>query len=572
MNDQPEIRPLGIIMLVHTALHRASQVARTWANAGCPVVIHVDETVSEQKFLSFQSELKDEALISFCERHACNWGGWGLVSATQTAAAQILDRHPDVRHVYLASGSCIPLRPAQELIQFLSDQPDTDFIESARVEDVTWTVGGLDQERFDFFFPFSWKHNRKLFDLSVKLQRRLKVKRRLPEGVLPHMGSQWWCLTKETLSRILNDPLRPKYDAYFKCTWIPDESYFQSLARKHTRHLESRSLTLSKFDFQGKPHLFYDDHLKLLRRSDCFVARKIWPGADKLYDFFLSQEVRDAPRATPNPDRIDRVFSRALQRRLYGRPGLYMQSRFPSKGRDFGLTAQKYAVFEGFSELFEDFEIWLAKLTRATVHGHLFAPDQVEFSGRTKIYTGGLSDSAKLRDRNPTQFLTNLIWNTRGTQQMFQYGPADTPSVGDFMTGDRNASFWIITGAWAIPLYLSGKEIPELRKQAAKLQQRELAHIEMLRSHATQARVSIWSLAEVIDGPAEPLQTMLSQYMPREALALTSMPKLHKLDGFPQFLQELKNAGMHPYLMGDFASNDNTTTTAPKPRPYRRRT
>ena len=30
----------------------------------------------------------------------------------------------------------------------------------------------------------------------------------------------------------------------------------------------SRSLTLSKFDFQGKPHVFYDDHLDLLARDE----------------------------------------------------------------------------------------------------------------------------------------------------------------------------------------------------------------------------------------------------------------------------------------------------------------
>ena len=33
---------VGVIMLVHTALGRAVQVARHWARAGCPLVIHAD--------------------------------------------------------------------------------------------------------------------------------------------------------------------------------------------------------------------------------------------------------------------------------------------------------------------------------------------------------------------------------------------------------------------------------------------------------------------------------------------------------------------------------------------------
>ena len=39
---------VGIIMLVHTAFDRAEQVARHWAAAGCPVVIHVDRAVPRE--------------------------------------------------------------------------------------------------------------------------------------------------------------------------------------------------------------------------------------------------------------------------------------------------------------------------------------------------------------------------------------------------------------------------------------------------------------------------------------------------------------------------------------------
>ena len=41
------------------------------------------------------------------------------------------------------------------------------------------------------------------------------------------------------------------------------------------------------------------------------------------------------------------------------------------------------------------------------------------------------------------------------------------------------------------------------------------------------------------------------------------------LEGFGQFLQNLKNQGMHPYLMGDFPV-DRGLSDAPKParKPY----
>ncbi|MBV6637490.1 MAG: glycosyl transferase, partial [Mameliella sp.] len=248
---------VGVAMLVHTAFDRAEQVARHWAAGGCPVVIHVDAKVDKQVFEAFRKALADRPDVRFCKRHRCEWGTWGLVAASQDAAQLMLDSFPEVRHVYLSSGSCLPLRPVAELQAYLADRPRTDFIESATTADVPWTVGGLDHERFTLQFPFSWRNNRYLFDKFVDLQRATGYARRIPEGLVPHMGSQWWCLTRQTLTAILQDPQRPRHDRYFRRVWIPDESYFQTLARLYSTQIESRSLTLSKFDFQGKPHIFY---------------------------------------------------------------------------------------------------------------------------------------------------------------------------------------------------------------------------------------------------------------------------------------------------------------------------
>jgi len=60
----------------------------------------------------------------------------------------MLREFPGVRHVYLASGSCLPLRPVPELVSYLGERPGTDFIESVAIEDVMWTKGGFDHDRF----------------------------------------------------------------------------------------------------------------------------------------------------------------------------------------------------------------------------------------------------------------------------------------------------------------------------------------------------------------------------------------------------------------------------------------
>lgn len=546
---------LGVVMLCHAALDRAAQLARHWASHGCPVVIHVDARTPQPQFDGLQVALKDLPDIRFSRRSPCEWGSFGIVQATLDASAQMIADFPHVSHILLASGSCLPIRPVRALQTLLAKHPTTDFIESVTTADVGWTIGGLNEERFTLRFPFAWKRQRKLFDGYVTLQRLLRFRRRLPEGLVPHLGSQWWCLTRPTLQAIVDHPDRAALDRYFKRVWIPDESYFQSLVRHVSSCIESRSLTLSKFDFQGRPYTFYDDHLHLLRQTDAFIARKIWPRADLLYRTFLTPDGDRALASEPNPGKINRLFTKAVERRLHGRPGLYMQSRVPIRARGGTRSAAPYGVFSGFTELFTDFQPWLAHALDSRVHGHLFAFDRAEFAGDESVFKGGLSDSPTLRDYNPKSFLTNLIWNTRGETQCFQFGPADEQDIAPFIASDPNSTIFVITGAFAIPLWRSGQTTEQVRGEISRLQKVESDFLLKLNGPETKARTRIWSLTEFIENPAEPLEQLVDLLNPRAAHRASDLPQLISLNGFGTFLQDLRNQGMAPILMGDFPSD-----------------
>ena len=132
---------VGIVMLVHDALDRAEQVIRHWAASDCPVVVHVDKSVDRATHDAFVAALADLPDALFSKRHRCEWGTWGIVAASQSASELMLEKFAQVRHVYLASGSCMPLRPVAELQRYLDARPRTDFIESATTADAPWTVG-----------------------------------------------------------------------------------------------------------------------------------------------------------------------------------------------------------------------------------------------------------------------------------------------------------------------------------------------------------------------------------------------------------------------------------------------
>jgi len=89
-----------------------------------------------------------------------------------------------------------------------------------------------------------------------------------------------------------------------------------------------------------------------------------------------------------------------------------------------------------------------------------------------------------------------------------------------------------------------------IRREAARLQQIETEHLELLRANWVKARVHIWTMAEFIETPMEFLQIIINDIRPQPNV--TEVPKMIDLTGFDQFLQKLRNQGMHPHLMGDF--------------------
>ncbi|HRO13643.1 MAG TPA: beta-1,6-N-acetylglucosaminyltransferase [Paracoccus sp. (in: a-proteobacteria)] len=537
---------LGVVMLCHDNLPLAARLARLWADSGAAVAIHVDARCGAPAVAALWEGLAGTGALPV-PRRSCEWGTFSLVAATLDAAQALLAAHDDLTHVITVSGSCLPLRPPAELLAWLARHPGCDFIESVNALDVGWSVGGLNEERFTLHFPFSFRRQRRLFDRYVQLQRRFGIRRRIPEGLVPHLGSQWWCLTATTLRAILADPRRGEFDRYFRYVWIPDESYFQTLVRRHSLQVESRSLTVSKFDTQGKPYVFYDDHRDLLAASHGFIARKIWPGAAGLYAHFPrpSQD----PATEPDPERVEAVLEAAAIRRQLGRPGLYMQSRFPAKDRENGKTAAPYAVMYGLGDLFPGLGDWLAACAGIAAHGHLFARDEAEFADGASIGPGALSASAAIRDLDPQGFLASLIRSSPDVVG-FLYSPRDRQELNWFMATDPNARLYVVTGAWMLPLLHSGMPFDDVRRMAARIQRAEIAFLDILDSVWVKGRVRRWTLADVIADPAGVLETIRLDLAPDNGPACP-LPSLRDVTGLVALLRRLRNAGLRPRRMGD---------------------
>lgn len=532
----------GFVILAHRHLNRAAHLAQALAQAGAGVVVHVDANCPDNEFAAFARRLGPWPGIAFSPRLRCAWGRFSLVQASQVAAGTLLDKWPRVSHVCQISGDTLPIQPVAVLLEYLRANPDTDFIESFPAETGSWIKGGLGAERNRLYFPFSWREHRRMFDLAVEVQRRLRVSRHCPAGLNLHFGSQWWCLTGQTLKAILRDGRRAEFDRFFRHGWIPDESYFQSLARRHSTRIESRSLVLSRFDNSGVPHVFHDDHAGLLAESGAFLARKIWPGADGLYQRFPL--ARAAPVDGQDFSRITRLATEAEIQRVSGRKGLVMQGRYPLRQKEYpALTARPYHVFCGFEHLFPDFRSWLGKQMDSDLHGRIFGPLPVAFAGSRDMAPGSLSNDVAIRNWAPEQFLRSLVWANSRTQG-FQFEALDNPALAEFLARDAHARVHLLAGAWMFELFRTGRPASELKQRAQACHAAEKKFCNLLAAHSAYADTRIWSVEDYIDDPAEVLHQLHGRiYQSRPEVAF-AVPDQQNLAGFRGFLLDLRNAGV----------------------------
>ena len=246
-----------------------------------------------------------------------------------------------------------------------------------------------------------------------------------------------------------------------------------------------------------------------------------------------------------------------------------MQSRYPSRAAVRSQTAGHYAVFVGFSDLFEEFQPWLGQTLETITHGHLFAPERVEFANDATVYKGAMSDSAQVRDYNCSCFLQNLMWNSRGTHQSFHYGPFDTPKAYLNFVNDPHATIVIISGAWLLRYFHSGADISEMREDIAEKQKVERMYLRAFEDNTSKAQVKIWTLADFLTDRVDYMRSALDLVQPGAGQAMHSMPNLVDLTVFGAFLEGLKNQGLYQKPVGDYKEDDSAPAQrTARPRPY----
>jgi hypothetical protein len=315
---------VAFILLCHKNPAAIIQQAEQLTAAGDYIAIHFDASASAQDFREIEAALAGNENVAFAKRRVkCGWGEWSLVQATLHAVEAAVTAFPRATHFYMVSGDCMPIKSAKFAHELL-DANDVDYIESHDFFDSNWIKTGFREERLVYRHFFNERTQKRRFYTALELQKRFRMTRKIPEDLQIMIGSQWWCLRRQTIEAILEFAYaRRDVMRFFRTTWIPDETFFQTLVRHlvPAREIENRTLTFLMFTDYGMPVTFYNDHYELLLGQGSLFARKISPEAEDLrgrlgtlyasdrMDFVISDEGRSLFQFLTGRGRVGRRFA-----------------------------------------------------------------------------------------------------------------------------------------------------------------------------------------------------------------------------------------------------------------------
>jgi hypothetical protein len=331
---------IAYILLCHKDPDSIIAQATRLTAAGDFVSIHFDGRAPRADFHRLRTALDANRSVTFAERRVkCGWGEWSLVEATLQAVRAALQTFPGATHLYMLSGDCMPIKSARHIQAFL-DADDADYIESFDFFTSGWIKTGPRDERLVYRHYFNERRQKRLFYASMAAQKWWGLLRAVPKDLSIRIGSQWWCLRRRTVEQVLEfAQTRRDVMRFFRTTWIPDETFFQTLVPHlvAAREIRVRTLSFLMFTDYGLPLTFYNDHYDLLVSQDYLFARKISGDADRL-KLRLGELYASDQNAAPISDEGRKLFHFLTGRGRHGqRFGTRIWERGGSLGRERSL-------------------------------------------------------------------------------------------------------------------------------------------------------------------------------------------------------------------------------------------
>ncbi|WP_066834343.1 beta-1,6-N-acetylglucosaminyltransferase [Rufibacter ruber] len=266
---------VAFLILAHNNYNHLRKLISSLQGAESKFYVHIDKksTLPREQFESNVYLLED--------REAVYWYGYSTVRATIKLLKKAVE---DTANDYflLLSGVDYPIRPRAELFSLL--QEGGEFINILKGSQPNKPLSRFEYYYFDGFDRRSTSFKTKVFILAEKALQKLKLKKKIPFQIF--VGSQWFALSRSCVEFILKEVAEnPSYEAFFKNSLVPDESFFQTIIGNSKFFAQTKAnLTYTDWSTKPAPAIITEKHVEFFKlnrilegvygKSSPFFARK----------------------------------------------------------------------------------------------------------------------------------------------------------------------------------------------------------------------------------------------------------------------------------------------------------
>jgi len=250
--------------------------------------IHLDKKSN----LNIKEKYSNKKNVHFTiNRIRVNWGGFNMVRATLNLIQEAMSSGNKFDYFILMSGQCFPIKPTNYIRKFFKKNNGLSFIELYPFLDEKSKAQGLDRFHFPAFFDQlsfilkdahtignkTYSFKKRLSQIIFRLFEKMRYRRKLPNGLTPCYGSQWWALHNTAIDYIMKYLTQsPEVHNFFKYTWAPDELFFQTIMYNSplSKDIKPFSLWYIDWNTNGPSKTLDSDDIDALIQSKALLARK----------------------------------------------------------------------------------------------------------------------------------------------------------------------------------------------------------------------------------------------------------------------------------------------------------
>lgn len=194
------------LITAYTDAEHLDKLVRSLQNEDSFFYIHLDQK-SKLHSHPLILNLSKTPQVHFI-KHPVNvfWGGFSHLKAI-LLLMQEAAKNQQSGYMHLLSGQCFPIKKADTLKRFFADNDGKEFMTCYNLDTMGWTGGSAN--RLQLYHLNDWFNIRVRFwkrinSRFLQLQRKLGVKRKLPNFKEYYGGGTWWSITTRAANIILS--------------------------------------------------------------------------------------------------------------------------------------------------------------------------------------------------------------------------------------------------------------------------------------------------------------------------------------------------------------------------------